>query len=1050
MSSYTDIQLINCNRSASVEALGDNDTNPAIFTNTLQQTLKLNVGDQVSLERAFVNEVGAGNPSTIEYKGDTRRVRENGVEKSTHQTALYTRIVFGDYNYDRPTTGYDAKYRLGNYLSIRTDLVWDDVDLKDNHVAPIIGYYITANEYPNYVQQPRRWLQAFDTGNPVPPNPSAIYTEADTTAAGECRYTINPYCYAREDWIRRNNPLVGGHFRQRVDNTRYTLFVKESVSYEVNVAGHTDQYPPVRTDGVFSECEYYRVRERIDLNVKKGFNTPTAVAEQITNQLVKPTKEEIFEIYDGGATPYLRPLTQVVETQTHKSFNAQNFFYCKQANYTAYIGGGQTQAACNWIASLAYIAVKRPEIYEQGRNMAYLIQLNTTTVYNRITGLVETTSLPHKWDGMQVLLDLDNSATPAVNFFTSLNHPLVLNVEYNEHNLRLIRTFLDTQKLYPELWNDLENMPAYSSANDNVPKSDSSRFIHFNPFNSDGAAVPNNAAFGSDGFHIEAGAQDVPKSSIPVFFNWDETQRDVYVRPEDWNEATDYDNTFSYGFAQPFKWESVFGGVATRYFIRLRPDLAAGIPHQLFTDLGTKIDHRRRCGYDFHATAFSTTIITPHSGYSYADIGTKVRVVDGGVESFHSFSDTSTQIKNVDDVNTTDISPYMTQTYIGANSPALVFDGETNRFKMTRLHTANNVGNTLMAGCTMSSMNNNSMYPPANNRELDLAPPPINSDQGDTVYKINPRPSQFGYSPTFKPYNNKNQSYRVGAYPNSPEDVQAAAAGEALNQQFYSAANQNIEPYKIFDSHGGIYFEDWGANEAEWKGSLWDILGFEYEQLNTTASSLNVLSARVNNDNLNNLYRATTNAEIIGTDTKAMIVNNFGAAQYQTCLPYPRAILTYNTVALGTSFNFLLAANKGTPLTYYPEVVIKTQSISIEAKQLPKSVLKPYYTIRSSLISGTTAIGGNPTGANLPLMSIVDKYSAQNDYFLGNPSDVVYTITKPIAIADITTSIHDPDGTFANVDDTSAVVYKVMKNIQTPRDIVSQILEEEKEKDKKK
>ena len=152
----------------------------------------------------------------------------------------------------------------------------------------------------------------------------------------------------------------------------------------------------------------------------------------------------------------------------------------------------------------------------------------------------------------------------------------------------------------------------------------------------------------------------------------------------------------------------------------------------------------------------------------------------------------------------------------------------------------------------------------------------------------------------------------------------------------------------------------------------------------------------------------------------------------------------------GTSFNFVLAANKGTPLTYYPEIVIKTQSISIEAKQLPKSVLKPYYTIRSSLISGTTAIGGNPTGANLPLMSIVDKYSAQNDYFLGNPSDVVYTITKPIAIADITTSIHDPDGTFANVDDTSAVVYKVMKNIQTPRDIVSQILEEEKEKDKKK
>ena len=129
--------------------------------------------------------------------------------------------------------------------------------------------------------------------------------------------------------------------------------------------------------------------------------------------------------------------------------------------------------------------------------------------------------------------------------------------------------------------------------------------------------------------------------------------------------------------------------------------------------------------------------------------------------------------------------------------------------------------------------------------------------------------------------------------------------------------------------------------------------------------------------------------------------------------------------------------------------MIKTESEQIEAIGLPKAVLKPYYTIRSSLLEGFSAIGGDPTGANLPIMGIVDKYSAQNDYFLGNPSDLVFTCTKEKAIADITTSIHDPDGTFANVDNTSAVIYKIIRNIPHPSNIIGEILEDSKKNDKK-
>ena len=126
-----------------------------------------------------------------------------------------------------------------------------------------------------------------------------------------------------------------------------------------------------------------------------------------------------------------------------------------------------------------------------------------------------------------------------------------------------------------------------------------------------------------------------------------------------------------------------------------------------------------------------------------------------------------------------------------------------------------------------------------------------------------------------------------------------------------------------------------------------------------------------------------------------------------------------------------------------------TESTTITATDLQKSVLRPYYTIRSNILEGASAIGGNPTGANLPIISIVDKYSAANDYFMGSPSNLVFTVTKPTSLADITTSIHDSDGRYANVDKTSAVIYRIEKVRRTPVGLIQEILESD-EKDKKK
>ena len=161
MSGYTDTTLLNCNRSASVQAksLPVNNSNPALFTNTLQQTVDLDVGDKISIERAFISEVGAGNSSTIEFKGSVR---------GTNKVPTYTNTIYGNKNFEMKTT-YDENYRLGNYLSMTTTEVTDDqVELRDNLAPLTFGYYMTSNEYPNYTQQPRRFIQRMDERDIIP------------------------------------------------------------------------------------------------------------------------------------------------------------------------------------------------------------------------------------------------------------------------------------------------------------------------------------------------------------------------------------------------------------------------------------------------------------------------------------------------------------------------------------------------------------------------------------------------------------------------------------------------------------------------------------------------------------------------------------------------------------------------------------------------------------------------------------------------------------------------------------------------------------------
>ena len=963
---------------------------------------------------------------------------------------------------------------MGYYQTITTTIKSDEtVELRDNLAPLIFGYYITSNEYPNYIQQPRRFAQTSDTRGSVPSNYNH-YTAADSTTNGMTYNTINTNAVCFADWVKKLDVSAGTIYKQKVDNTRYTLFIKDKIAYVGGHANAADQFPKQFHNGLISECTYHRIRERKDIEVKKGFNTPSAIATQITKQLTETRNEDIFEILDG--TSFSRPITKTIETTTYKPINAQNLYNFNSGTLTDYLAvnlptdvDNVSQGGIDYVATFGYIGVKRPEIFEKGREMA---ELPVAVLRNFAGDTIAPHPLTYSNEGFQFVGTYENTSIGG-----NVSHTFTTNLEYTEENCKKIREYFDTQVLYPELWDGLQDTEYYSLnrvetlGGLTLPDETNSRFFHINQYTTTGGVgVIHNETFGDDSFSQRGAPNNIEMTSVPWFSYYDDNFRDTFIPPRVWMSIAQ--DGLSYGFAQPVKYTNYDADgneIKDFYLIGITNHTVAGTPKELFSEnvVGNtgEIKFGRRIGFDFHATAYSTAIITPYAGYSNVDIGTLSTTntgaeVGGALPAARTYTDTINHIKDLGNAaQTTDLMPYMTMTYIGANNPEVFYNTTNNRFEFKRLHTGNNIGNRFKAGNGADSLTSTTMEPPHRQTRLPLSPPDANIDAGDTVYKINPRPPQFGYSPTFKPYHPENFVTRVNCYPANPTVARTEEASKGTNMQIYNKFNENIRPYTAFDSHGGVYIDNWGFTRETWTDNLWDILGYDFDATNAQVSSKNVLTQRVDNENSGALYRPTTNAEVVTTDTKAYISNQFGVSQYYTSLPYPSCCVDYtartiggndlwtysgDTSGTGTGFT----ANNAQPEEIFDEVAIKTESTTITATDLQKSVLRPYYTIRSNILEGATAIGGNPTGANLPIISIVDKYSGASDYFLGNPSDIQFTVTKPTVIADITTSIHDSDGRYANVNRTSAVVYKIEKVKQTPTGIIEEIMQGNKKEKK--
>ena len=348
------------------------------------------------------------------------------------------------------------------------------------------------------------------------------------------------------------------------------------------------------------------------------------------------------------------------------------------------------------------------------------------------------------------------------------------------------------------------------------------------------------------------------------------------------------------------------------------------------------------------------------------------------------------------------IKYYRNQIYIGADDPQFSFDDKQSRFFFQQLHTAERVGN--LASTTADD---------------------VVGDADLIVYKINKRLRFTNYSPNFIPYNRNEMEY-----------VTQNSASVTL-QETITTLDKNFVPYSIMDAHSGIQFEDYGVSERFWRKSLWELMGFSYEQFH---SSLKNRNARVEPSGLKTKY-ATTNSVINSADIVNFNVNSFGAIKYDptgnsamrwTCMDViattPFKTIDKTKVMAGQWYGF---AN-------YPPVEQSTSSVKILAENLPRKMISPIYLVKSDVIS-PEYIGGVEGKNKMAVVSVVPKNSGYGDFYNGGEG-AVFTNTIPRTIQNITTTIVDADGSEARVDDASCIIYKITKQIKSTDQVIQDIL----------
>jgi hypothetical protein len=1076
--SYVDVKLLDCSRRASIEYISGNEANNAIFTNKLNSGIQLDVGDTINIHSAIVSERGAGG-QTIELKGE--RIDNVSIKNITTATI-----------YKEDTTYLSNGYRnsIINYDAITYNSSTFEKQLDDNQVHLTLQYYKTTNGE-NCFSLPR--LFAYKTVN----NMKDVYTANDCNEQGATmtKLTNGGFCesdYQRDrsrdsiydDYRIRNNEIS----KIRQDGTKYTIFVRYGTSYinkDTTVPKIPDLTINCNANGSLDPAvaPYTNYRELKTITIPAGRRSADFIAEAFTQSLQNASNLDIYQYFKtenqpSGNTAYDNQgiISATYKTDTFKpflcangsTFSSSNFNEASTYDDNASIGQDSSivsQERLDWINNFTFVAFKRPEFVESGRyhwlnnisyggiNYSYITHISDDKFgegeYRRTTIEISQTyndfncQFLSNWLKTQELYpefwNLRNASSPYHNrtefevqglttkTLTNASEDnilingsaLTLELPYQYVSKReitmtsasftpntvkvtnIVDTADDEQRIY---FNGFTNSVINASVEIDFtitdtmvkPTIDNSRFLHLDMVqaydNSSKTLAVDRKEFGSD-MYYNASSLNEPEiikynsHSQPLFFTYiKEDENKFYANPQ----YNDNVKQLSYGAFLKGKNGNIMitteslGGIAQEYYNS--SVFFIGGEEAVQDGQYDNIKYKRHIGYDPHFTAYGNAAIGLWSPSVNPDRVDNFRV------GLNTMNDEGEYNSSTD---FDELGRLVNETYLGSAEPKLTYDTTKDRFGFTDFYTPEYLGNE--GGAGDDSQDN-----------------PVRDGKAK-VYKINKRLLRQNFAPGMGPY-----IVTEGQYVYKID-------GTTQIKENFDIPNWNIYPMSIIDSHSGIAIESFGISEKKWERSLMGILGFGYDTLQAPISASNTMQQRVNTFNQSKLNKVTTQGEIKVGDTLIFNQNIYGAIMYKP-----------NVFSSGGLLNASVPGSK--MYTWNSPITLDTVSITLTGDSVPKSMLNPFFSIRSDLIDDTSAYFGSvDSGQNLPVMGIVLKNYNSGDYVYGEESSVQFTVTKPKVVTSITTSITDPDGSYSRVDDSSAVVYKIQKNKSYPINLLQEL-----------
>ncbi len=999
------ITLVDCNRKQSSEYLGGNDNSKALFTCKLGEGIKVNQGDTISVHNSFISETGSDD-SAMNF--DDKLLEKRNITS--------TKITY----YQKINASNDKIY---GYERASASNITEEIENKENETYILYNYYKNANGE-NSVMLPRRWCYGIQA-RPVQAN----WNLKDQYPTGRC--------YQQQVVAEIELPAITGQllqqhfveadyfyyqtgdstlapnenfFKLRNDNSRFTIFTQTSTYYGAQTDGTLPVLVNASSDSPVNQ-EYIEYIEKLKINVDKGFSSPSAIAEKITSQLREQSQPQVNNYFSsaqwitGGTFPQIqtiRPLNVELNSPTYHTFNAISEKTNNYDTFDAYQTDYNSSMGLDYIASHQFIGVKRPELWKKGRDFSEFARLrfNETAVGNNVQ---EVLTQSHQI--LEYELDHGEFDMNAVGYYTDLIITQWL-WDGNDDLMKKWSEVFKEQYNYPELFENKNNI--YEGY---TPR-ESNRFFHMNILGNASrpayaGGLTSNQYLGWDYYDDNtAGVEYL--HSLPIFVDYDMNFE---------NKKTDgrsFQSGLNYGIFRKVK---ARGGTTDHIAFqcsnrggKMRLDFALGIPPLLNADITTipnilfnrnndinnprgTVSYITNIGWDCHFNAYGNALMGLMDGWA-RDMYNEISLGDMLPTGY-----STDQVK---------ASKYSQKIYLGANEPKLDFNNISQRFEWSDLHTAERVQNRADAGGVLTA--------DAGKKESVV---PEFSTAGDKVYKINKRLEGTSYTPDVLPYSANNTEVTVGA-----------------NTYAVELLNPNLQGWTIYDQLTGIVIKDFGYTNKYWNEGIWGRLGFTYEQFNASRSDLNDISTRVGNKNRFELPYAFTNAEVSQIDTIDFNTNIFSAGMYNLSLPSTMSFFATNNAS--TEFRLNMYYEN------FPAVTESANSVKITAPNLPKKLSQGYYCIRSNVLDDSQFIGGADSGQLYPVIAICQKSNDFGDFYSGGEGET-FTFTKNKTITEITTSIHDPDQTLANVDDSSAVIYKITRKLNPNRfNILDQVIEQNK------